>query len=747
MKTVIPFSVDGGATMNDTSGKPWLTSRQQAVFDLRRKLWDKGYRPVAVYEPEAGGPSPGKRPFGKDWPIHARQNPPQAASMAPKNTILNTGILCDGLRAVDIDIDNGWIAAAVAKLAIETFGNAPVRSRSNSPRRLFLYRAATGEPPKKIISGAEGKVEILGRGQQFVAYGMHESGVPYEWSSPHFTDFPMEALPVATEEQVDEFLRQVAMLVGASTPKPSFDKPEVTDRERAYAAKALSENSAELAAKREGSGRNDALNGVAYRMGKMVNAGWIDRASVEAALTEACRQNGYEAKHGAKAVFSTLESGLSKGMLKLPKLIEEMPVLPGVVDFGRQFQERFGSPVAANATSSSNLTPLPFNQGTLIVHRVSDVKSVPIEWLWKTRIAYGKVVMIAGDPGLGKSQLAAYIIARITTGTPWPNNDGCPRIANAVMLSCEDDIGDTIRPRLQAAGADLARVQVIQAVQTDKAGMRGLSLIMDIKQLESYLDTNPDVRLIIIDPITAYLDKADTHKTADVRSALMPLQVMAATRKVAVVVISHHNKSGGNGKAVNAVTGSGAFVALARASFTVIKKKDDEDVCLFLETKNNLARAKGLSYRVQLKTLPDGIEAPYIVFEEGTINISADEAIGEGSPQRDHSQFDAARQFLIEELRNGPAPSKLLFERAAEQRISEKTLRRAQKELGVKSKKNAQFQGGWIWEFPYETGDWATVKANLESAKMANSAKGGRPETGASLGVSDHLWASQDGKG
>ncbi|MGL5448055.1 MAG: AAA family ATPase [Rhabdaerophilum sp.] len=524
-------------------------------------------------------------------------------------------------------------------------------------------------------------------------------------------------------------------------------KPEVTDRERAYAAKALSENVAELASKGEGSGRNDALNAVSYRMGKMVNAGWIDRTNVEMALIDACRHNGYEAKRGAKTVLATMESGLSKGMLKLPKPLEDMPVTEGVLALVQQGQERFGVQPQAAPKTMTEAFRSTLQGDTAIVHRVSDVKSVPIEWLWKTRIAYGKVIMIAGDPGLGKSQLAAYIIARITTGTPWPNNDGRPQIGNAVMLSCEDDIGDTIRPRLEAAGADLVRVHVMQAVRTQNGGLRGLSLITDIQKLERFLDDNPDVRLIIIDPITAYLDKADTHKTADVRAALMPLQTMAANRKVAVVIISHHNKSGGNGKAVNAVTGSGAFVALVRASFTVIKKKDDEDVCLFLETKNNLAKAKGLSYRVQLKILADGIEAPYIVFEDGTVDISADEAIGEGSPQRDHSQFDAAKQFLIEELRHGPVPSTLIFERAAEQRISDKTLRRAQKELGIKPKKNAQFQGGWIWEFPFDAGDWETIKANLKTPNMAKITKDAHANEGVSLGFSGHLWPVQDGKG
>lgn len=732
--------------MSYPTNKLWLLPKQQAVFDLRQALWSSGYRPVPVYSPEVGGSSPGKRPCGDDWTGRARQNPPEAAISAPKNDRLNTGILGDGLRAADIDIDDAETAEAVAGLALRHLGGAPIRVRENSPRRLLLYRAAEGEPSKRIISGPKGKIEMLGRGQQFVAFGMHESGVEYRWNPPNFIDFHRESLNAVTEEQIDEFLREAAMLLGAAQPKPST-KGKVTEREQAYASAALSNSVIELASLGEGSGRNNALNSAAFCLGRMIGAGWIDRTTVEAALLDASRNNGYEAKRGRKVANATLRSGLESGMKQPHEPLADEPILPGVLDFVKQGQKRFGLPATGTLTSSSILTPTPFSGHVAIVHRVSDVESEPIQWLWQSRIAFGKITMIAGDPGLGKSQATAFLIARITTGTPWPNGEKGPAIASAVMLSCEDDIADTIRPRLEAAGADLSRVHVMQAVRTDKGALRGLSLISDIQHLERFLDEHPDVRLVVIDPITAYLDKADTHKTADVRAAMMPLQTLAANRKIAVVVVSHLNKSGGNGKSINAITGSGAFVALARAAFLVTKGQEDEGLRLFVQVKNNIASAPGLSFRVQAKTLPNGIEAPYIVFEEGTINISADEAIGDGAPQRDHSQIDAAKRFLTEELRQGPVPTKTLFERASDQRISQKTLRRAQKELGVSAKKNPKFQGEWIWEFPFDAGDWATVKATLDAAKMPKIAKDGPTETGASLGTHDHLWAHTGNRG
>lgn len=111
------------------------------------------------------------------------------------------------------------------------------------------------------------------------------------------------------------------------------------------------------------------------------------------------------------------------------------------------------------------------------------------------------------------------------------------------MLSCEDDIADTIRPRLEAADADLCRVHVIEAIKTSDGNTRGFSITEDLTHLERTLQEVGNVRLVIVDPITAYLGGTDTHRTADVRAALAPLQQLAARFAVAVIAVSHLNKN------------------------------------------------------------------------------------------------------------------------------------------------------------------------------------------------------------
>lgn len=345
----------------------------------------------------------------------------------------------------------------------------------------------------------------------------------------------------------------------------------------------------------------------------------------------------------------------------------------------------------------------------IILTRVSDVIAQEISWLWRDRIAIGKVTVIAGPPGLGKSQLTAFLAANVTTGGAWPNEEGLAPVGAVIMLSCEDDIADTIRPRLEAAGADVSKVHVVEGVNSKSGDRKVFNVKQDMPLLEEALDRVEGVKLVVIDPITAYLDGSDSHNTGDVRAALAPLQELAMRRGIAVVVVSHLNKSGGQGRSVNAVTGSIAFVAASRATFLVEKDAEEPDRRLFLEVKNNLARSNGLAFYIRERLLPNGIRAPYLEFQPGTVDMTADEALSQTtSSKRGGSALDDAKDFIFERLRNGPVPAQDMFSQAKDEGIASKTLRTAREELGVTTRKETGQHGRSIWSLPI-----SNFRANL----------------------------------
>jgi putative DNA primase/helicase len=188
---------------------------------LRARLADAGFRPVAVFGPDANGGTPGKQPAGDAWQERARRDPPADAVAPPDERALNTGLLADGLRAVDIDIDDRTLAHELRALAVARLGETILRTRSNSGRCLLPYRAATGCPPKRTLPGNLGKIEVLGLGQQFVAFGIHQSGVPMSWYPSAPGDITVDALPAVTEQQLDEFFDAAAPLIGAERPAAS----------------------------------------------------------------------------------------------------------------------------------------------------------------------------------------------------------------------------------------------------------------------------------------------------------------------------------------------------------------------------------------------------------------------------------------------------------------------------------------------------------------------------------------------
>ena len=329
--------------------------------------------------------------------------------------------------------------------------------------------------------------------------------------------------------------------------------------------------------------------------------------------------------------------------------------------------------------------------------RVSTVEPKPIHWLWQDKIALGKLTLLSGDPGLGKSLVSLAITAAVSLGARWPVGADTAPQGSVVMLSAEDGIADTIRPRLDAAGANCEAVHVVQASidydKDDEPSERLFSLATDIDAMEVFIRRLGDCKLVVIDPISAYLGKTDSHKNAEVRAVLSPVATLAEKLNVAVVAITHLNK--GAGSAMYRSIGSIAFTAAARASWVVTKDRDDPHRRLVLPVKNNLAQDRlGMAYRVE--TGEAG--APVVMWEPNPVDIDINDALSTMSDEFGGMRRDAI-DWLQTELKDGPVSSKDMQKRAREAGHSWATVRRAQVELGIKPYVR-KFAQGWWWDLP-----------------------------------------------
>jgi len=345
--------------------------------------------------------------------------------------------------------------------------------------------------------------------------------------------------------------------------------------------------------------------------------------------------------------------------------------------------------------------------GSLTTRCLSDVEAKPVCWLWPGRIARGKLTIIAGEPGLGKSQITASIAAVVTKGGRWPVDRHQSKTGHVLFLTAEDDPADTLRPRLEAAGADLSRVHVVDGVTVGYAGDgrrtdRTFSLQADVQALGQKLAELQNVLAVVIDPITAYLGDTDSHKNADVRGLLAPLSALAAHHDVAIIAISHLTKAMGP-RALMRVTGSLAFVAAARAAYLVTTDPQDKTRRLFLPMKNNLGPdATGLAFHIEGATIPSPagpLETSFVWWHSEPVPMTADEAMQAEGASGSTSALGAATDWLQETLANGSVAAADVFDRAMAEGISKKTLQRASKALKVRKAKEAM-DGGWEWSLP-----------------------------------------------
>jgi hypothetical protein len=344
----------------------------------------------------------------------------------------------------------------------------------------------------------------------------------------------------------------------------------------------------------------------------------------------------------------------------------------------------------------------------LVFTRLDQIEPRAIDWLWPGRLARRKLALIAGDPGLGKSQVGIDIGARLTTRAPWPDavsihypNSASAPDGSVIVLSAEDTANDTLRPRFDAAGADVARVEVLTAAIDKDGHHRTFSLQADLDALARKVRDMADVALVMIDPITSYMGKIDGHKTNEVRAVLEPVADFADDLNVAMLGISHPPKAA-PAKAINAITGSLAYVAAARLVFMAIEEPDGNGRRLLLPTKNNIgALAPGLGFRLAQRLVTNDIVASHVVWDSEPVNMSADEAMAAGSSSSTARIADA-KDFLRDALANGPRSAAEITEQAEADGIKERTLRRARGALNIIITKLG-FADGWQWELPPDT--------------------------------------------
>ncbi len=346
----------------------------------------------------------------------------------------------------------------------------------------------------------------------------------------------------------------------------------------------------------------------------------------------------------------------------------------------------------------------------IAIVNLQDVQPEPVTWCWPDRIPQGKLSIIIGDPKTGKSAMTMDMAARVSAGTPWPDLRDKPNPAGGVViLTAEDDLADTVRPRLDAAGADVSKVRAIVGTtwvdeENGESGRRWFTLDTDLDLLRVAIKNTPECKLVIIDPISAYLGEADSHKNADIRAILSPLAELAAEERVSVVAVTHMTKAS-NSNVLYRAMGSLGFVAAARAIWFVARDTENPARRLFLPAGGNCAPdgVTGLAFSLH----NDG-GVPVVAWDASPVTADIADYLnpdGRSGGGRTGEVADAAG-WLRDLLADGqPMKSDEVKTQAREAGISMAAVKRAKRSAGVVVRKIGFGDGaGWYWRIPKTEG-------------------------------------------
>ena len=334
------------------------------------------------------------------------------------------------------------------------------------------------------------------------------------------------------------------------------------------------------------------------------------------------------------------------------------------------------------------------------------LKPEPIAWLWRDWLALGKLHVLAGAPGQGKTTIAIALAATVTIGGRWPDGTRCSP-ANVLIWSGEDDPADTLLPRLLAMGADVSRIYFVDGTRIE-GKVQSFDPARDLVQLTAEAERIGSVALLIVDPVVSAV-AGDSHKNTEVRRALQPLVDLGARLGAAVLGISHFSKGSAGRDPTERVTGSLAFGAVARVVLCVAKVQErdgGDDRRILARAKSNIGPDDGgFEYGIAQTELTahPGITASFIEWGnpvQGTARELLAEAETEPDDSDETSALDDAVMFLSSELKDGPKPVKLILGEARQAGHSDRTIKRAKAVLKAEAIKEAT---RWVWALPANT--------------------------------------------
>lgn len=358
---------------------------------------------------------------------------------------------------------------------------------------------------------------------------------------------------------------------------------------------------------------------------------------------------------------------------------------------GEEAEEAKAARVKLEQAAAANVRTVNLRSG-------ANIKARPITWWWPHWLAAGKLTILAGAAGTGKTTLMLGIGATLTIGGRWPDGTPCRHKGNILIWSSEDAADDTLVPRLIASGADMSKCHFIEGI-TENGQSVPFDPAQDMLDLYRAVERIGGVSLLIIDPIVSAV-AGDMHRANDVRRSLQAVVDFAEAHSCAVVGITHFAKGSAGRSPQERVIGSQAFGALARMVL-VAAKEEEGNRRVLARAKSNIAPDDGgVAYSLETTTIDGGIETTHVVWE-GKIEGTAREILGdvEQEEREDDGSRDDLKNMLLDTLAHhgGKMTTKQLMGEVRDAGHSWHAAKRMKKALGIVAEKDGM-GGPWIWK-------------------------------------------------